>query len=270
MASELSALDANRLFYADRADTYDQLEHCASAERSRNRLESLLCQALAAVGRSPNSVQALDAGGGTGNASSILVSLGVDPLLLDASPEMAALWERKADADGHAAHTVLGSVEAFLATNPRSWDLIVFSSVLHHLDDPARVLRSAASRLAQGGVIATCFDPIAMGTAGRALRRLDWACWELVHAPRGFAATVGARVRRTLSPETGGPEVGRRAEVHALSGLDDRALATTLHDCGLEVLAHRRSFDARHGWARNTFRAVGAPSSFELLARNPV
>jgi SAM-dependent methyltransferase len=270
MASELSALEANRLFYADRADTYDQLEHCASAERSHQRLESLLRDAVAAAARSPSSLRALDAGGGTGNASSILVSLDVDPLLLDASPEMAALWERKALARGHPAHTAVGGVEEFLAANPDSWDLIVFSSVLHHLDDPAAVLRVAAARLAPGGVIATCFDPTALGASGRGLRRLDWACWDLVHAPRAFAGIVVARMRRTLSTQPRGPEVGRRAETHALGGLDDCVLVGTLRDCGLELLAHRRSFDARHGWARMMFRAVRAPSSFELLARNPV
>src|SRR5690242_5603457 len=140
MSQQLTASEANRLFYADLAAEYDRTERCAFTPGERAKLRGALERALERVGPTPT---ALDAGGGTGNASSILVELGVEPLVVDVSPEMLAVWRAKATALGHEPHTEASGLEEFLDEGDESWDLIVFSSVLHHLEEPLRVLQLA-------------------------------------------------------------------------------------------------------------------------------
>lgn len=82
MSGRLSAAEANRCFYADVAESYDRNEVCASSPLERARLRAALVRALDLVGSRP---LALDAYGGTGNASELLLELGVTPVVVDAT-----------------------------------------------------------------------------------------------------------------------------------------------------------------------------------------
>jgi SAM-dependent methyltransferase len=217
----------------------------------------------------PAIVRCLDAGGGTGNAASLLVEMGLRPVVLDVSPEMLARWKEKASSLGHDADVIAGDVATYLEQEPSEWDLIVFSSVLHHLDHPESVLRAAARRLAPGGVLVTVFDPIDAGRFGKALRRGDWMLYATIHDRSALAGALKARIEGQRTSGRDGPHIGQLAERHALRGLRDLEVAETLREAGLEILKHDRFYEARYRWVVAAFRVLHRPSSFSIVARRP-
>jgi SAM-dependent methyltransferase len=266
MKEELTAAQANRLFYADLASEYDRTERCAFTPSERVKLRRALKRALQGLGSAP---RALDAGGGTGNAASILVELGVEPLIVDISPEMLEVWRAKAEALGREPHTKVSELEQFLSDCDDRWDLIVFSSVLHHLEEPARVLELASRRLTPGGVIVTMFDPTPGSRSLRILRKADWAIWALLHYPARALGLLRGRLRHAVGDDSAELQVGRRAERHAYQGIDDAELVQLMSGHEMEILDHSRTFDARYLLVRLVLRVLSRPSTFSLLLRRP-
>jgi ubiquinone/menaquinone biosynthesis C-methylase UbiE len=255
--SERSAAEANRDFYAEHAATYDATEECLVDPRQQARLRDLIEHALV---RLPAGARALDACGGSGNATLLLAEQGAHPVTVDVSPDMLALLDRKARDIGFEADTRLAPIEDFLREDETAWDLIVFSSALHHLEDPGTVLDLAAARLAPGGLLVTVFDPMLAGGTLRRIRRADYALHVLLKTPGRLPAILRRR-------GSGGESVGAEAERHALAGLDDRALDDRLRAAGLEIVRHTRYADARYGVTRAVLRLTRTPSAFSLVAR---
>jgi ubiquinone/menaquinone biosynthesis C-methylase UbiE len=259
----LSAADANRSFYSEHAATYDLTEHCVVDPGCRSELRQVLAHALAMIDGEP---RALDACGGSGNAAEALVELGVDPVVVDISAEMLSMWREKARARGVRAETITAEIFDFLQNDARSWNLIVFSSALHHLENYRDVVSVAIERLLPGGVIVTIFDPTELRRAGRWLRRLDWIAYLALHQRREFAEGVRRRLRRATE---GGPSVGAAAEWHAMSGLDDLQLRRMLERRGLEVIEHARYVSTRLPLTSVLMRLARSPNAFRLMARKP-
>jgi ubiquinone/menaquinone biosynthesis C-methylase UbiE len=260
-SDQLSAVDANRLFYAQEAEFYDKTEPCVTAAWQQKWLRSTLELALERVGRD---ARVLDAGGGSGNAALTLLELGTEPLLVDVSPQMIAIWERRARQQGWTPRSELASLEEFFSHDSREWDLIVFSSVVHHLEDPLRVLRAAASRLACSGLIVTIFDPVRAGYLGRILRRLDYLQWVLKTRPRHVTTIIKRRLGR-LRQNYQETNLGALAEVHAFTGLDDLHLVRELEQHGMRCVAHERCYDARSAWLRVVLRRLRIPTGFAMV-----
>jgi SAM-dependent methyltransferase len=262
---ELAPAEANRRFYAIHASEYDEIERCANDDAPQRQLAAMLERATAELG---TDARVLDAGGGSGNASLMLSRRGFRPLVVDVSPDMVALWERKARAAGFEPASEIMPLEDFFAADERTWDLVVFSSVLHHLQDPVALLRAAADRVAPGGFVVTVFDPLRLSPAGFwLLRRLDYICWVLVKSPQ----RVPGLVKKRLSGDRGteGDDFGAIAEFHAMSGLRDDELVGALLNGGLEVLQHERLYDARFSAFRWLARRLRMPTAFSLVARRP-
>jgi SAM-dependent methyltransferase len=262
----LSAADANRKFYADHAELYDRTECCVVDPRQRARLNDAIDEALALIPRTP---LILDACGGSGNAGVALGRHRLVPVVVDVSPEMTALWERKASSAGVEPEIHVQPVESFLSSDPRAWDLITFCSALHHLEEPGRVLAQAADRLAPGGLILTIFDPTPGDTVLRFVRKGDWLMELLVTDPREFARLARGAARRRARGEDPDESVGRMAERHAYAGIDDLALVAQLRSLGLEILVHERYNDARLAVVRRGLTIARRPSHFRLLLRRP-
>jgi SAM-dependent methyltransferase len=198
-----------------------------------------------------------------------LAMLGVEPVLVDVSPRMVDLWREKADRLGVQPEVEISALESFFSTDEREWDVIVFSSVLHHLEDPAGVLLGAARRLAPGGTIATIFDPLHATPIRALIRRLDYIAWLVRHSPSSLASIVGRRVGIGRS-EPAGENVGAMAERHAMTGLDDRALIGALAGEGLVLIHHERPYHARLRAMRGLARILRTPTNFSLVLRKPV
>lgn len=217
----------------------------------------------------PGAVRVLDAGGGTGNAAMMMLEMGLEPVVVDVSPEMLAHWQRKAAARGFDAPVVASDIAGYLEAEESEWDLITFSSVLHHLENPAEVLGSAARRLAPGGVLITIFDPIQAGRLGALLRRADWITNAAIRDRESLRAAAAARREVREAGSAGGPHVGQIAERHARDGLPDSELVGTLRAQGLAILRHDRLYDARYRLIRAVYGAVRRPSTFSIVAQRP-
>jgi ubiquinone/menaquinone biosynthesis C-methylase UbiE len=262
----LSAAEANVRFYAEYAELYDSTECCVVDRRQRRRLDDAIDDAFVLL---PPDPVILDACGGSGNAGASLGRHRLVPVVVDVSLEMTAIWEEKARRAGVEPEIHVQTVESFLESDARRWDLITFSSALHHLEDPGLVLAAAAGRLAPGGMILTMFDPTPGDSVMRTVRKGDWLM-ELVRTdPRAFVRLARGVASRRARGEDPAESVGRMAERHAYGGIDDRVLIEQLRGQGLEILAHERYCDARIGLVRGALRAARRPSHFRMVARRP-
>jgi 2-polyprenyl-3-methyl-5-hydroxy-6-metoxy-1,4-benzoquinol methylase len=262
--ASLSAADANRVYYATRAADYDKTEECVTLKQHRRRLLRVL---ETAIGSAQSHDRILDACGGSGYVSLELGMMGLAVTTVDISPEMLEVYVVKAAAAGLTARTEEGEIESFLENNPDLWDVIIFSSALHHLDDYRAVLLIACEKLAPGGVIATIFDPISLNKLGYTIRYADYLLWMTIRHPLTLITRVCARLG---SPTTRAPSVGRIAERHALHGIDDLSLAKHLQDHGMEILLHEREAQARFLMSRMILRLLARPSTFSFVLRRPI
>jgi len=268
MEEPLTAIEANRRLFRKLASDYDRTELCVASARHQRRLRAALAEALAIVPQKP---RVLDACGGSGNVAQSLARQGLVPTVVDVSPEMVAQWRSKCHELGVEADVHVAPIEEFLRTDERTWDLIVFSSALHHLDDPGAVLEAAAARLGPRGAILTIFDPTQADRTVRIMRLVDWLGYLLIDQPGEFLTVVRRRVAGQGRRVAAGvePHVGRTAERYALSGIDDFALRRKLEDCHVTVLVHERFVDARLAMVRLLLRIVRRSSAFRLLVQKP-
>ncbi len=217
----VTAAEANRIFYRDEALDYDRTEACLRDARQQDRLFDALARIVPCLGGSP---RALDVGGGSGNVGAALHRHGVTTVVVDVSPEMTAIWRRKAARLGLTPEIHNMPIEEFFATDARSWDLITFSSALHHLDDYAGVLKLAGARLAPGGLLLTIFDPTLATRAMRLVRKMDFVAWLAVRRPRSLHRFALWARQAGIRSAGGVRALGRIAERHAYTGIDDYEL----------------------------------------------
>jgi SAM-dependent methyltransferase len=216
----------------------------------------------------PREPLVLDACGGSGNASLLLHDLGTRPVTVDVSREMLAIYEEKARRRDFEPETHVAAIESFLASDHRAWDLIVFSSALHHLDDYELVLELAAKRLRPGGVLTTIFDPTQGDPLLRALRRFDYA----LHLMRRTPAQVPRVLKRNLTAPRAShrsTSLGELAERHAWVGIDDWAVRRRLEAAGVRVILHQRLHEGRFRLTRLVSRILARPTSFSFIVQRP-
>ena len=91
------------------------------------------------------------------------------------------------------------------------------------------------------------FDPTRSEQLLRHARKADWLSELARTEPRHFVHLARGVAQRRARGENGDASVGRIAERHAYSGIDDIALTAELRERGLEVLIHDRYVDARTG-----------------------
>lgn len=267
MQGHLTAAEANRQLYAQIASDYDAHEECVVDERLRGRLRSALDTALGSIGKTQPAI--LDACGGSGNASLLLFERGLMPVTLDISPEMLAIFERKAQRRGYQPTIILGDIETFLMEDDHTWDLIVFSSALHHLDRPDRVVLQATRRLNSGGCVITVFDPRKLSMLGRVLRHLDYYLHVALHRRSEFLNKAARRLGIIKGPKHD-LDVGVIAERHAITGLDDDALRCQAELEGLRVIIHDRFFEGRFLITRAIYRLARQPTTFSIALQRPM
>ena len=265
-SDKLSASEANRLFYAEQAATYEATEDCLRSRRQQDRLLLSIGEAMAQL---PENPRVLDACGGTGNVGVALHRYGITPVVVDVSPEMLAIWREKAAAIGVSPEIHLAPIDEFLHDDQRRWHLITFSSALHHLEDYTSVVQAAAERLEPGGLILTIFDPVRAAAASQRMVRIDFVAWLIMTNPRQFARLVASALGRIVRPGEAGAHIGRMAERYAYEGIDDDALVHAARELGLEVVVHQRYCDARLAAFRFARERLDWPSNFRLLLRRP-
>jgi len=278
-ASYQRIAEANRRYYADSAAQYDATESCVTDQRLQRRLEADLDSALACLGRPAAAIRALDACGGSGNVSLKLLRRGVDVTLADISPDLQAIYRQKCDAAGFVSNIVSSEVGTFLAETDRTFDLIVFSSALHHLESIEPVLSAAFHCLAPNGILFTTFDPTlqsGLRPSTRMIQRAEYVAFKLFHQSGDLPRAILRRLKRmsagvsphdksraTLDAST----AGMLAEYHIERGIDDLALVKHLQQVGYEVVLHRRYVETRFLTTRRLIERLGDATHFKLLLR---
>jgi 2-polyprenyl-3-methyl-5-hydroxy-6-metoxy-1,4-benzoquinol methylase len=119
------------------------------------------------VGLDLSGKRLLDFGCGTGQTSTQLAALGAFVVGIDISPELIELARRRAELDGVTDHVQFQNVD-LLKAPPDSFDLILCSAVLHHVDYSV-VLPILRSYLKPGGKI-VIGEPIATSPLLRKIR----------------------------------------------------------------------------------------------------
>ena len=141
--------EANRRSYRLSASRYNKTETCLVSRHHQLILENDLDYILSIMQRdSRRNIRALDACGGSGNVALKLLDRGVDVSLCDISQEMINLFESKCK-ERNLSHykAKCAEIGSFLANTSSKFDLIVFSSALHHIEDYTSILKIAATRL---------------------------------------------------------------------------------------------------------------------------
>jgi ubiquinone/menaquinone biosynthesis C-methylase UbiE len=264
-------ISANVAFYKEMASKYDQYESCTKEDFYQRMLEEDLDQMrgqLDTIG-----VSCLDCGGGSGNLTLKLLKRGWHVTVVDVSPEMLEISRAKIRAQGYVADFVNDSVEHFLSSSSHDYDVVTFSSVLHHLYSPQDVVKAVARRIKPGGFFYSNFDPVIPSSRllATCFSNFDTILAKILSDRRDFLPGILRRFRKLTdaTDETHGRVVvsaGDLAEYHARKGLDDRTLANTLSGLGFSVKVEHYPV-GRTKLALWCNRHLQAVRSFKIMAR---
>ncbi len=275
----LTVAEANRRTYAKVAHDYVKNTFCVVDPQDQQQLDQHLRKALQLLGDLGRRPMTLDACGGAGNAALHMQALGCDVKLVDISPEMIELYKEACERAGYEAAAATGEIGDYLTNNDQRFDLIVFSSALHHLENPIGVLRLAQSRLTPHGIIATIFDPIRLPKLVRAMKLpLHWVkrakCSPKLICTRAFPVakrllTGGDAYKERDKLEITEDNMGYLAEFHGGRGFDDRAFVREIEQTTpLRALAHDRFVGTCSTAERILIKAFRRPNQFKLLLQN--
>lgn len=273
--------DANREYYATTAERYESTETCVTDPGVQAELEIDLDNIVRELGGSAAKIRALDACGGTGNIAIKMLKRGMQVTLADISPDLQEIYRKKCKEHGFTAHAVLCEIGSFLAQPGETFDLITFSSALHHLADIDGVLALAFDRLAPGGLVFTIFDPTKSEEhriITRMAMRLEYYWFKIFCQTKDVPKAALRRIRRILSHlsaeektavRLNASTAGMLAEYHVEKGIDDRALVSRMKRTGYEVVWHERYVGARFKTTRRLIESTGDVTAFKLLLRRP-
>ncbi|MFG2072714.1 methyltransferase domain-containing protein [Nonomuraea maritima] len=131
-------------------------------------LRSVLAERTAATGR--ESLDIVDAGGGTGGFAVPLAVLGHAVTVVDPSPDSLAALERRAKEKGVGVRALQGDAADLGELLPSdAADLVLCHSVLEYVEDPISALSAVAGVLRPSGVISVLAANSVAGAIHRAL-----------------------------------------------------------------------------------------------------
>lgn len=155
-------LQSNREVHRREAEIYDAIHPELFGRFEQRRIARDIDLIASVVGQGPE-LCVLDVGCGTGNLALKFLGLGCRVKAVDISPEMLGRLCSKADPrDSERLEVVEGDAKEILsaAETHGTYDIISFSSVLHHLPDYKVVLAHALRQLRSGGVLYVSYEPL--------------------------------------------------------------------------------------------------------------
>jgi SAM-dependent methyltransferase len=193
---------------------------------------------------------------------------------VDISEHMLALLKQKALTKGYSPALVRGPIEQFLEATDESFDLVAFSSVLHHLYSYTSVVERAASQVRFGGFFYSNWDPAIPRNPfwTRAFDSIDTAGAKFMLDPRDVLPGIWRRARKLFrrhDSQFARPVVsaGDLAEYHAKTGVDDAQIVRLLETSGFEIVEHQRYSAARTRPARFLNEGLRLLENFKIIAR---
>ena len=211
-------------------------------------------------------IKAVDMCGGAGKAAFIMKEC--NPLseisLVDLSDKMLAVArQRMTTEDVGDIRLIKSDAFSFLET-AEQYDLIVFSSAIHHFKDPIKLLVAAAERLSPQGIIITLAEPTTI------IKSTRFKIMTFIFGHKEYKQdVVKGWVNNILSlGETAAAddEFADIAEYQTYKGIDDRALSGQLNSAGLYPLVHLR-YPAGDPFMLKVLPYMGLNWSFGLILR---
>lgn len=264
-------ISANVAFYKQTSARYDQYESCAKENAYQAMLEEDLDQM--GVRLASGSVHCLDCGGGSGNLTLKMLKRNWQVTVVDVSPDMLDISKAKTKAAGYEAEFVNDSVEHFLSSSSQRYDVVTFSSVLHHLYSPEDVVKQVATKIKPGGFFYSNFDPAFPSSRllATCFYNFDTILAKILFDRDDILPGIMRRFQKLTSirDETYGRAIasaGDLAEYHARKGLDDQSIADILRGLGFAVTLKRYPV-GRTRLAMRFNRHLHALLCFKILAR---
>jgi len=272
--AEARVIAANKDFYSQIANKYEQYESCTFEPYLQQILDNDLDTIqswFTSLRRTPH---CLDCGGGTGNLALKMLARGWNVTVVDVSAEMLAVLKEKARAACHSPRLVHSSIERFLEERNETYDLVAFSSVLHHLYSYASIVQQAAAAVCPDGIFYSNYDPIVPQTPfwARAFNTLDIAVAKTMFDPADVLPGIG---RRFLKAFTRIDPLFRRklvsagdlAEYRAHTGVDDAEVIRLLRINGFAIVEHLRYPTGRTRAVRLLNEKFRFLEYFKIIAR---
>lgn len=270
--------EANRQYYTKTAQTYEATETCLTDNQAQQMLEADIDRIIGLANKPPDKLQVLDACGGSGNISLKLLSRGINVTTCDLSMDLLHIFQDKCTRSGYTPKIVCSEISNFLMANVKSYDLIVFSSALHHLENIEGVLSLAFESLKPAGFLFTVFDPtLRTNKLTNMIMWMDYIAFKIHKQPDDLIAAMIRRMRRTLQNFPQGhrndkhtldisdANMGVLAEYHIEQGIDDIGLVAQLQQIGFEVVWHDRYPGTRYAFTRSLLRLLNDVTAFKLL-----
>jgi SAM-dependent methyltransferase len=273
--AEDRVIAANVEFYRRIADKYESYEPYLFDKVLQKGLQDDLDKIgsyFAPLGRAPS---CLECGGGTGNLTLKMCARGWNVTVVDISEHMLNLLTEKAHTKGYSPTVVQCPIERFLEESEEKFDLVTFSSVLHHLYSYQSVVEQAALHVRFGGLFYSNWDPVIP-------RSKFWA--------RGFDSIEIAAAKFMLDRGDVLPGIWRRtqklfrrhdsqflrpvvsagdlAEYHAKTGVDDEQIVCLLERKGFAIVAHERYPVGRTRAGQILNRRLRLLENFKIIARH--
>jgi hypothetical protein len=187
---------------------------------------------------------------------------------------MLNLLKEKTRMKGFSPMLLRGSIEQFLDATHETFDLVAFSSVLHHLHSYLSVVDRATSCVRSGGLFYSNYDPVVPKYSSwtRAFDSLDIALAKFMFDPADVLPGMRRRVRKLFSPRD--PSLGRAvvsagdiAEFHVRTGTDDEQILRLLQERGFAIVEHSRYATGRTTALRFLNEHLRLQESFKIIAR---
>jgi 2-polyprenyl-3-methyl-5-hydroxy-6-metoxy-1,4-benzoquinol methylase len=272
--AEAKVIEANVDFYRQIGEKYDSYEPYLFDPALQQSLEDDLDKIgsyFTSLGRVPS---CLECGGGTGNLTLKMCARGWAVTVVDVSAKMLDLLQEKLRVRNYSPTLIHGPIERFLETTCEPYDLVAFSSVLHHLYSYASVVKRVASRVRAGGLFYSNYDPIVPRHRfwTHLLASLDIAVAKSVLDPGDLLPGIGRRMRKIFMPrdavfDRAVLSAGDVAEYHAWAGVDDGRILKMLQTSGFSVVEHRRFGIGRTNFVRFLNQRLKLWQNFKIVAR---
>ncbi|MGE5405329.1 MAG: class I SAM-dependent methyltransferase [Candidatus Saccharibacteria bacterium] len=186
-----------------------------------------------------STLNAIDVCGGAGRAAFTLHRAGgCNVTLLDTSEKMLEIAQRTIDK--HKIENVTLVQEdalAYLRDGKEQFDIIAFSSAIHHFKDPFNLVQLAYDRLSPDGVMVIVGEPNTLISSKKYKRVVGF--YAVLTSPdyrKQFIQSIPERFKGKYVA----PDYREVAEYHAHIGIDDTALRKQMDNAGMSVLLHIR------------------------------
>lgn len=148
---------ANRKWHNIEAGFYDRLRTEIWNRFEQERIRSDIGEIKQKIAKG----KVLDIGCGTGNLALKFLRRGYEVKGVDISEKMLAGLREKVKVEGkRRLELIRAEVNQFLGEDDNKYNIIAFSSVLHHLPNYFETLRKAISRLKEPGIIYIVHEPL--------------------------------------------------------------------------------------------------------------